>query len=743
MSRTRRFLRAFGLGRALALAVLVGTIALRIWDPPPVEAVRVRTFDFYQLVKPREITKRPVVIVDIDDESLKALGQWPWPRTMVADLVTRLTDMGAAAIGFDIVFAEPDRLSPSAAAQSLRGLDEATREKLASLPDNDKVLAEAIAKGRVIVGQTGYDVPADPAAVQPEQTNFGVRKPVGIDIDLNEFLIKFPSLVGNIPLLQNAAAGKGLFSIEPEQDGIVRRVPLVMRADGVNTPSLTMEMWRVVTGGDAFVTNLNPFGVADVRVGGLIVPTDPRGRLWVHFSRHDKSRFVSAKDVLAGNVPAERFAQRFVLIGTSALGLLDNKTTPVDRSMPGVEIHAQLLETVFGQTALSTPNYMVFLEMGGAIVVGLLIIILGPLLGATALGIAGAVLAAGVIGLSWYFFDQQRILVDATFPLASSFSVYAVLVFANYMRVQADRQQIRSAFGQYLSPVLVAQLARYPEKLKLGGEDRRITVLFSDIRGFTTISERFKTDPQGLVTLMNRFLTPLTNAIIEHNGYIDKYMGDAIMAFWNAPLDDPAHEINACLAALDMLDRLAILNEERQREAEASGEPTFPLRAGIGMNSGLALVGNMGSTQHVNYSALGDTVNLASRLEGQTANYGVSIIIGATTAEAAKASVAAVEIDYVAVKGKSEPEHVYAVVGRADMLADPNFKAFRAVHIEMMEHYRHARFPDAKAILNVEQPRYEGFGFARLVELYRERIADYELNPPPAGWDGSLKLETK
>jgi adenylate cyclase len=411
--------------------------------------------------------------------------------------------------------------------------------------------------------------------------------------------------------------------------------------------------------------------------------------------------------------------------------------------MPGVEIHAQVLETVFGKTALTTPHDIIAWEILGTLLVGLLIVILGPLLGATTLGVAGAVLAVGTVGLSWYFFDQKRILLDATFPLVSTFSVYAVLVFANYMREQADRQQIRSMFGQYLSPILVGQMVRNPEKVKLGGEDRRITVLFSDIRGFTTISERFKSDPQGLVTLMNRFLTPLTNAIIEHKGYIDKYMGDAIMAFWNAPLDDPEHETNACLAALEMLDRLAVLNEERQREAEATGQTTFPLRAGIGMNSGLALVGNMGSTEHLNYSALGDTVNLASRIEGQTVNYGVSIVVGATTAEAAKASVATVEIDYVAVKGKSEPEHVYAVLGRADMLAAADFRAFRTAHTEMMEHYRHARFADAKAALNAQQQSYDAFGLTRLVELYRERIAEYEVQPPPPGWDGSLKLETK
>ena len=266
--------------------------------------------------------------------------------------------------------------------------------------------------------------------------------------------------------------------------------------------------------------------------------------------------------------------------------------------------------------------------------------------------------------MSWYFFVAHNLLIDFTYPLISCWLIYLVLTFVNYFREQQQRQQIRSAFGFYLSPPLVEQLARSPEKLVLGGEERRMTILFSDVRGFTTISEHYKDDPQGLTHLMNRFLTPLTNAIIDRKGTIDKYIGDAIMAFWNAPVDDDEHEANACDAALEMLARAETLNVELKREAEANGGLYMPLRIGIGLNSGPCVVGNMGSDFRFNYSVLGDTVNLASRLESRTKDYRLSLVIGARTAERAKAKFATMEIDLIQVKGKKQPETVFTVLGR-------------------------------------------------------------------------------
>src|SRR5215204_824146 len=522
MKRILRLLNRFGMGRTIALVLLIDLALLRIWDALPVEALRLRTFDAYQLIAPRVATQRPVLIIDIDEDSLKALGQWPWPRTMVAEMVTRVTQMGAVAIGFDVVFAEADRSSPALAADTFHGLDEETRAKLKALPSNDAVLAEAIGNSRVVLGQTALARASAAPADDLPQTGFAVVGVRGLDVEPP--LLEFPGLLRNIPELENAAAGRGLFTIRPEADGIVRRVPIVMLADGLKVPSLSVELLRVVSGAGAILIKMDEAGLQSVAFGrrGLEIATDRRGQLWVHFSPHDKSRFVSAKDVLSGAADPARFKGKIVLVGTSAIGLLDLKTTPVDPTMPGVEVHAQLLESMLSGASLTSPSYATLAELAIATLVGLAIIAPAPVLGAWSLFWVGGAMAALLVGVSWYYFAQRNLLIDFTFPLIASSLIYLTLVFTNSLRAHSERRQIRSAFGQYLSPVLVEQLAQSPEKLVLGGEERVMTVLFSDVRGFTTIAEQYKDDPQGLTHLMNRLLTPLTNAIVDRKGTIDK-----------------------------------------------------------------------------------------------------------------------------------------------------------------------------------------------------------------------------
>jgi adenylate cyclase len=550
-----------GLARAICVLLLFALVPLRLADPRPLQELRTRTFDFFQVLRPRPQEIRPVVIVDIDEASLKAIGQWPWPRTTIADLVTQITQLGAVAIGFDIIFPEPDRMSPAIAERSFRGIDAETRAKLDSLPSNDEALAEAIRHSRVVIGQAGAAAPElKTAADAALQTGFAVRGP-----DPRQYLVTFAGLLRNVPVIEQAAAGRGLFSIDPESDGIIRRVPVIMTAQGSVVPSLSMEMLRVVTGSSAILVRVDQAGVQSVAVPGLEVPTDRNGQFWVHFNHHDPERYVSAKDVLQGNVPPDRLAGKLVLIGTSAIGLLDLKTTPLDPAIPGVEVHAQILESVLSKSSLVNPNYAIGAELALAVLFGLAIIIAAPMLPASIVIVLGGCLIAGLIGLSLYLFVEHNLLIDFTYPLISSWLIYLVLTFVNYFREQKQRRQIRSAFGYYLSPHMVEQLARSPEKLVLGGEERRMTILFSDVRGFTTISEHYKDDPQGLTRLMNRFLTPLTNAIIERKGTIDKYIGDAIMAFWNAPVDDGEQEANACEA------RNAVARRDAQRRAQARG----------------------------------------------------------------------------------------------------------------------------------------------------------------------------
>jgi adenylate cyclase len=740
MKLIARWARQFGLARAVCTLLLFALVPLRIADPRPLQEARLRMFDLLQVLRPREQTSRPVVIADIDEASLREIGQWPWPRTVVADLVSRLHELGAVAIGFDVVFAEPDRTSPAVVAESFRGIDPATRDKLASLPSNDQVLADSIKKaGMVVVGQAGSATSAPrSAAATALQTGFAVRGP-----DPRPFLITFPGLLRNIPPIEEAAAGRGLFSISPEQDGIIRRVPVVMAAQGALVPSLTMEMLRVVTRSGAILVRTDEAGVRAVAVPGLEVPTDLNGQFWIHFNKRDPARYVSAADVLKGRTPEDRLRGRLVLIGTSAVGLLDIKTTPVDPAMPGVEVHAQILESVLTQALLARPNYAIGAELVAALVFGLAIIIAAPMLPASIVIALGALLIAGLVGMSWYFFAAQNLLIDFTYPLISCWLIYLVLTFVNYFREQRQRQQIRSAFGFYLSPQLVEQLAKSPDKLVLGGEERRMTILFSDVRGFTTISEHYKDDPQGLTRLMNRFLTPLTNAIIERKGTIDKYIGDAIMAFWNAPVDDDDHEANACDAALEMLTRADALNIELKREAEANGGVYMPLRVGIGLNTGPCVVGNMGSDFRFNYSVLGDTVNVASRLESRTKDYRLSLVIGSRTAERAKQKFATMEIDLIQVKGKKEPEAVFTVLGRAEIEEDPRCNELRELNARMLASFRKQQWDEAKSMIDRCRKLANGFGVDGLYGMYVERIDAYHLEPPPSSWNGVYEAESK
>jgi adenylate cyclase len=736
----RWFSRKFGYSRLMCLVLLVGFAALRIFDPGPLQELRVRTFDKFQVIDPRVKKVRPVTIVDIDERSLAdpRLGQWPWPRTRIADMINNLTRLGAAAIAFDVVFSEPDRLNPDIAADTFRGLDEATREKLRALPSNDQILAESISKSRVVLGESGGpDVHSD------LDMNLPVTGFATLGEDPAPFMYKFKGLLRNTRVLEEAAAGRGLFTIVPEGDGIVRRVPMLMQAQGITMPSLSFEMLRVVSGTNTILVKTDMAGILSIGVKGFLIPTDAHGQLWVHYAHHDPSLYVSAVDVLDGRVPADKFKGKLILIGTSSVGLNDIKTTPVSPAMPGVEIHAQVLESALTGAVVSQPNYAIALEFFAALVLGLLVIIFAPGFGPVRLVATGAVFATILIGTSWYFYAHYRLLLDFTYPLMSTTAIYLTLIFASFVREQAQRRQIRSAFAQYMSPVLVEQLAQAPEKLVLGGEQREMTIMFSDVRGFTTISETYKNDPQGLTALMNRFLTPLTNAILARKGYIDKYMGDAIMAFWNAPLDDKEHEINACEAAIDMLEKIDEVNKEREQEAADGGHVYIPLNVGIGLNTGVGVVGNMGSDLKFNYSVLGDSVNLASRLEGQTKEYGFPIIVGSKTAMAAKDKFAILELDFIMVKGKKEPEVIYAIAGREDVAQSEQFQRLRNLTIEMLACYRNRDWDGALAAIERGRKTDEVNSLEYLYNLYEARLVSYKKNPPPDDWNGAYQLLTK
>jgi adenylate cyclase len=735
----RRWLkRRFGYARLACLALLVGFAVARSADPAPVEELRVRTFDAFQRVDPRKKTARPVTIIDIDDKSLEKLGQWPWPRTRLAELVNELTRLGAVVIAFDAVFSEPDRLNPDFVADSFANLDADTRAKLRALPSNDQIFADAIRASRVVLGESGST--EELAAIDKTLPVTGLAT---LGEEPQRFMFEFPGLLRNTKVLEHAAAGRGLFTIRPERDGIVRRVPMIMLAQGQTMPSLTFEMLRVATGSGTILIRAEKGGIKSLAVKGFVLPTDRNGQLWIHYARRDASLYVPVINVLEKTVAPEKIAGKLVLIGTSAVGLNDIKTTPVSRAMPGVEIHAQILESALTGEVIAQPFYGIAIEFATALLFGLLVIAFAPLFGPVTLVALGAAFATALIGTSWYFYSQHRLLIDFTYPLLSTTAIYLTLIFSSFVREQQQRKQIRTAFSQYMSPALVAQLALSPEKLVLGGEEREMTIMFSDMRGFTSISETYKSDPQGLTALMNRFLTPLTNAILDRKGTIDKYMGDAIMAFWNAPLDDKQHQLNACEAALDMLERVDELNQERMEEAEEEGRPFIPLNVGVGLNTGTCVVGNMGSDMRFDYSVFGDSVNLASRLEGQSKEYGFPIIVGSTTALAVKDRFAILELDFIMVKGKKEPEVIYAIAGREDTAQSGRFQRLRNLTIEMLACYRGRDWEGALAAIQRGRRTDEVHSLELLFNLYEARIRDFQHAPPPEDWNGAFALLTK
>ena len=702
------------------------------------EELRDRTFDTYQLIDPREKTARPVRVIDLDEKVLAKYGQWPWPRTRVADLINELTKLGAVAIGLDVMFFEADRMTPASIADSFRDIDEATRERLHALPSNDEVLAEAIQKNRVVLGET-----AMPRPIVDLDTSLPVTPLAMLGGAPQPWLWHFPGLRRNIRVLEHAASGYGVLTIKSEHDGIIRRVPLIMQAQNITMPSLGFELLRIATGTDTVLIRSDQAGIKSVGVHGFEIPTDRNGQLWVHFARHDPSIYVSAADVLDGLVSADTVSGHIALIGTSSVGLQDNKATPLDPVMPGVEVHAQIIESVFSRTVLSQPNWGIGAELVGTFLLGLVIIAVAPLFSPTVLMLFGTFILVALGGTSWYLYVSQRILIDATYPLISSASIYLTLVFSSYFTEQTQRRRIRTAFSRYLSPALVAQLAQSPERLVLGGEQRTMTFMFSDMRGFTTISEFYKSDPQGLTGLMNRFLTPLTNAILKRKGTIDKYMGDAIMAFWNAPIDDADHAVNAVEAAIDMIGETEQLNKARADEAMAAGVQVLPLNIGVGLNTGPCVVGNMGSDLRFDYSVFGDSVNLASRLEGQSKNYGFPIIAGSTTAMAVKDKYAILEIDFIMVKGKKDPEVIYAIMGREEMAKSPRFQALRNMMIEMLANYRSRNWDEALASIARGRASDEANTLELLYEIYENRIREFQQNPPPDDWDGAFALTTK
>lgn len=731
-------------GRPVALLLLVLVLVWRAADPGGfLEIGRAKVFDFYQQIHPRERPQeRPVTVVDIDESSLAALGQWPWSRVVIAEMVANLFNAGAAVVAFDVVFAEPDRLSPAKLAESLEGLDAASLKRLKAMKSNDAILADIFQQaGRVVLGQT---VVAE-SVVGRERANMPQTSVAALNGDPSDYLEHHNALLRNIPVIDEAAAGRGIFNVTPEPDGVVRRIPAAVKVGDTIYPALSVEMLRVATGQPSILIRMpkpgeDIAGIKDFVIRPSVLKTDGQGRIFLYAARYDRQAYVSAKDVKDGTFDPAMVAGKLVIVGTSAAGLLDIRTTALDRQIPGVDVHAQIIETVLGNMQLSIPLDADFVEKMATIGAALLMIVLVPMIGArwtlmAFLGVVGA-----MAGWSWWQFVDSHALYDPVFPASAAAILFVQMTYWGYASEEAQRRQVRTAFGRYLSPALVEKLAKDPSHLKLGGEMRDMTLLFCDVRGFTTISELF--DAQGLTRLINRFLTPMTNVILDRYGTIDKYMGDCIMAFWNAPLDDDDHARHACEAALSMMETLGPLNDSLEAEAKQENRRHVPIKVGVGLNSGGVCVGNMGSDQRFDYSVLGDTVNLASRLEGQSKPYGVHIVIGDETRKRAP-DYAGFELDLIKVKGKTEAVRIWTLLGRPDMAKEPWFLELEAAHNAMLAAYRAQNWAEARTRLAQALDLRRDLHIEGFYALMEERIAEFEAHPPGPDWDGVFTATSK
>jgi adenylate cyclase len=659
----------------------------------------------------------------------------------MAQLVEKLHQAGAAVIAFDVLFSEPDRTSPQMLKSLLtdRGAgEEETKRLLGSMQDPDDQFARAIADASVVVG---FDLTGAIGEGNPV-IKAGFSWVGASGADPLRFVRSFPDAVCALPQLQKTAAGDGFVNQISDWDNVVRRVPLLLRLGDKAVPSLAAEALRVGLGASGYIGRYSGAqaaksfgentGLNAVKIGPLAVPTDAKGQVTVHYMRprprDTDPRYISAGKIITGNFDPARIAERIVLVGSSAAGLNDLKATPITPDMPGVEIHAQLIEQILQQDFLFRPDWGPGAEILFAVFFGIVVIVAIPLVGALpSAAVAGvAMTIAGAV--SWFAFRNGQMLIDPVYPIAVLASVYLCGTLLNYRLTETRQREIREAFSRYMSPHYVAELARNPEKLKLGGEIKMITIMFCDIRGFTTLSEGLSAEELG--QLINEFLTPMTDIIMAHKGTIDKYIGDCIMAFWNAPLDDPDHAKNAVAAAQDMRKKLVELNEAWEAEGRHA------LHVGIGINTGECSVGNFGSHQRFNYSLLGDPVNLSSRLESLTKQYGVDLIIGEDTV-ALIDDPGLIELDLVAVKGKTRAVRIFTLPPHP-----VESQQYLARHAALLAAYRRRDWDAALGLL--EDPVLAAeLDMAPLYGLFRERIEQLKIEALPSDWDGVFVAHEK
>ncbi len=721
-------------GTLRSALVISGFFAvLRFSGCPFIDMVDARAVDFRFLQRGPRAASSDVVIVAIDDSSIAEVGRWPWPRPTQARLLRVINSGEPSVVGFDIVQSESTAaIDPNAILSRLGGLDGDTLSLVEralesqSLPDQS--LAAALREsGRSILGYY-VDFEAEDAETGPHRVDtFSLVRQSG-----QELSRRIPSArhaVVNLPMFREAASGQAFFNVLPDRaDGMVRRVPLVIRLGDDHVIPLSLSVARAYMGNPSTTVSFAEFGVSEVRLGNIDIPTAEDGQLMLNYRGRGKTfEYYSAAELLAGTVDPSVLQGRVVLVGVTATGVADMRVTPFDGFFPGVEVHATAIDNILSGDFVWQPKWLVVSEITAIMVGGLLLgVALSLFRGWWGALIAGALIIVYLAGSQWAF-ETQGYVFSVLYPVVAFGAISATVNIQNYLAEERERRRTRRMLELYLSPSMAEFVSERPERMNLGGERRSMTVLFSDIRGFTAISEQMS--PEDLVECLNVYLGKMTDAVFATGGMLDKYIGDAVMAVWGAPLPSDHHERQALRTALDMVAALDTFNlEARDRD--------WPeLKIGIGINTGEMVFGNMGSQHHMSLTVMGDEVNIAARLEGLTSMYGAPIIISEASLAGAGERVHARELDLVKVKGKGRAVRIFEVYDPEG--ANTDYIDAYAVGLAA---YKNRDWLLAGECFERALAAKEG-DLAAL--LLRERCKKFESTDPGPEWDGTTVLTEK
>ena len=697
----------------ITFLILCGLLcSLYIFLPGSFNSIDDRVRDVYFKIRGQQKASKDIIIIDIDEKSIAELGQWPWERDKVATLLSNLTKLEAGIIGLDIVFAEADKTSPKRIAKLWDAKEN-------DLPDYDKILAKSISSSPSVVGYI-FSFDKNSTLEPPSIPAIFIEK----NLQKRDFLPVAKGILTNIPTIQQAAYSSGFLNNIPDSDGIIRSVPLFIKYDDSLYSSLAFEMYRLIFGAEKAQVIYSKNGVENITIEDKNIPSDRFGRLYINFRGAFKSyKYISAVDIIKNRIDKSEIEGKIVLIGTSAYGLMDLRSTPMENVIAGVEIHANAIDNLINNDMLFKPSWIESVDLLMIIFICFMVLIVYVRFPFSLFIVSYIFTFLGVIYLNFYLLFTKYIVMNAIFPIISMILSLTFALAIKFLHEYSQKQLIKNKFSKKVSKAVAESLIKQGDKDILEAKEKEISIFFSDIRGFTSISEELA-DPKKLINFLNLYMTPMTEIITKNQGTVDKFIGDAIMAYWNAPLDIKDHADRAVQSAIEQIQELKKLNIYLK-------EQQLPrIDIGIGINSGLAVVGEMGSRGRSDYTIIGDSVNLGSRLEGLCKPYGVKIIISEYAKERLKKEYSIRKLDKVRVKGKKEPVLIYEVLTYEDSSVEEFEKAFGL--------YEKGFFNDALTLFKDIYKKDD----TMLHKLYITRCEHFIQNPPD-DFDGVFVFTTK